>query len=289
MINNGLSSIEVINNRKKYGSNEINYQKKNKFLKLFLESFGDPIIKILLIALAIKLLFLFKDFNIYETIGIFIAVFLATFISTISEYGSETTFLKLQEESSKMKVKVKRDNNIQEVYTGEIVVNDIVLLETGNKIPADGYLISGNLEVDESVLNGESKEVKKIPYYKGEKNQVNLLYSGTTVYSGVGTMLVEKVGKNTFYGRLAQEVMEKEPISPLKERLTYLAKIISKIGYLGALLATICYLFSVIIVNNNFNISLIKETITNFPLMMNYLIYALTLSVTIIVVAVPDE
>lgn len=101
-------------------------------------------------------------------------------------------------------------------------------------------------------------------------------------------MQVTSVGLNTMYGNLALELHENEPISPLKNRLTDLAKIISRIGYVGAFLVVIAFLFSKIVMENNYDLQLIKETITNFPLMMNYLIYALTLSVTIIVVAVPE-
>ena len=289
MDNKGLSQEEVILSRKKNGENVIEVHKNNKFLSLLLESLGDPIIKILLIALAIKIVFLFQDFDFYETIGIFIAIFLATFISTISEYGSEKAFEKLGEEASQIKVRVLRDNSINEINISEVVVDDIVVLETGDKIPADGVLIEGNITVDESLLNGEPKESKKTPYITGQKTERNNLYRGTTIYSGVGKMKVISVGKNTLYGKLALELHEKEPTSPLKSRLTNLAKVISRIGYFGAILVTIAYLFSKIVIANNYDITLIKETITNFPLMMNYLIYALTLSVTIIVVAVPDD
>ena len=100
---NGLTTKEVIESRKKYGTNQINSKEKNSFIKLFIETLGDPIIKILLIALAIKTIFLFKDFDWFETIGIVIAIFVASLISTISEYGSEAAFERLQEESSKIK------------------------------------------------------------------------------------------------------------------------------------------------------------------------------------------
>ena len=218
-----------------------------------------------------------------------IAVFLATFISTISEYGSERAFEKLGEEASSIKVKVLRDNKLEEILISEVVVGDIVMLETGDKIPADGILISGDITVDESLLNGETKEVKKFPSLNQSVLEKNKLYRGTTVYSGSSKMLVSAVGMNTLYGHLALELKEKEPKSPLKTRLTSLAKVISRIGYVGAILVTIAYLFSKIVMENNYDLTLIKETITNFPLMMNYLIYALTLSVTVIVVAVPDE
>ena len=130
----GLSEKEVIISRKEHGTNEITKQKKNTFLHLLLESLGDPIIKILLIALGIKVIVLFRDFDWYETIGILIAIFLASFISSISEYGSEKAFARLQEEQLKTKTKVRRNGKIIEVPSGEIVVGDIVILNSGDII-----------------------------------------------------------------------------------------------------------------------------------------------------------
>ena len=282
----GLKDVEVEVQRKKYGSNSLTEMKKKGFLSLLLESLGDPIIKILLVALAIKVVFLFQSFDWFETLGILIAIFLASFISSISEYGSEEAFKKLQEENEKMKVKVRRNDTVKEIKIDEVVVGDLVLLESGDGIPADGYLVEGKISVDESRLNGESKEQKKIAA-KVENAQSSLL-RGAVVYEGVGLMLVTKVGDATIYGSLAKEVQEKEPMSPLKYRLRGLAKTISKIGYVGAFLVTFSYLFSVLIMENNFEIAKIMATITNFPVMMDHLIYALTLSVTIIVVAVPE-
>ena len=206
MTNKGLSKESVILSRKKYGSNEIEVHKKNKFLSLLLESLGDPIIKILLIALAIKIVFLFQDFDFYETIGIFIAVFLATFISTISEYGSEKAFEKLGSEASHISVRVKRSGVVTVINISEVVVGDIVLLESGDLIPADGILLEGNISVDESILNGESKETKKSPSILKSDTKTNKLYRGTTVYSGYGLMQVTSVGLNTMYGNLALEL-----------------------------------------------------------------------------------
>lgn len=288
MINtNGLTRKEVEESRKKYGTNELIHQKNKTFIHQFIETLGDPIIKILLIALAIKTVFLFRDFDWFETLGIVIAIFLSSFISTISEYGSEKAFEKLQEDASKIKCKVKRNNKIIEIPIDDIVVGDIIKLETGDKIPADGILVDGEITVDESSLNGETKEAYK-EMVKGEVTDKNYVYRGTVVYSKMGYMKVEKVGNNTFYGKLALELQESNPDSPLKIRLRKLAKIISRIGYIGALLVSISYLFSEIVIQNNFNINKIISTITNFPLMVGYILYALTLSVTIIVVAVPE-
>ncbi len=284
----GLNEQEVIESRKKYGTNEITKQKQNTFIQLLLESLADPIIKILLIALAIKVVVLFRDFDWYETIGILIAIFLASFISSISEYGSEKAFLHLQEESIKTKAKVKRNGKVIEISSSEIVVGDIVILTSGDKIPADGYLVSGFLSVDESLLNGEAKEAKKISKNSPVIADNNRIYRGSVVYSGEAELLVRFIGDNTMLGKISKELQDVVPESPLKVKLRGLAKTISKIGYVGAILASISYLFSSIVLKNNFDVDLIMATITNFPVMFSYLLYALTLSVTIIVVAVPE-
>lgn len=285
----GLTQEEVEKNRKIYGTNSISKTETNSFFKLLLESLGDPIIKILLVALAIKVVFLFKDFDYFETLGILIAIFLASFISTISEYGSEAAFRRLQEESSKIKVKVIRDGKLQVILIEDIVVNDLVVLGSGDKVPADGFIIKGELSVDESSLNGETKEAKKYPPINSNNIQdKNKVMRGSVVYNGNATMVVTEVGDKTIYGSLAREVAESAPTSPLKMRLAGLAKLISRIGYVGAALVTISYLFSVIVIDNHFDANLIMKTVTDFQVMFNHLIYALTLSVTIIVVAVPE-
>lgn len=284
----GLTEEAVIESRKKNGTNEITKQKSNSFLRLLIESLGDPIIKILLIALAIKVVVLFKNFDWYETIGILIAIFLASFISSISEYGSEQAFNRLQEESVKTLVKVRRNNIIKEIPLNEVVVGDIALLNAGDKIPADGYLVKGNISVDESALNGETKEAKKESTYTAEVSNKNKVYRGSVVYSGIAEMKVTLVGDNTIYGKISQELQEKVPESPLKTKLRGLANTISKIGYIGAILASLSYLFSVIVIENDFSLDLIMATITDGPVMFNHFLYALTLSVTIIVVAVPE-
>ena len=286
---NGLTIEEVKKNREKYGSNELSRVKKEGFFRLLLNTLGDPIIKILLIALAIKTIFLFKNFDWYETIGIVIAILLASFISTISEYGSEKSFEKLQEEVSKINCKVIRDGNKIEIPVNDVVVGDLISLEVGDKIPADGIIIKGKISVDESSLNGETKEIYKesVLNFSNIKDK-NRVYKGSVVYSKSALMKVTSVGENTFYGQIALELQEKQPETPLKLRLRELAKFISTIGYIGAGLVFFSYLFKVVIINNNFDINLIKETITNFPIITGHILYALTLCVTIIIVAVPE-
>jgi len=285
----GLTDEEVLYNKKKYGSNELVKIKKDSFLKLLINTLGDPIIKILLIALAIKTIFLFKNFDWYETIGIVIAILLASFISTISEYGSEKSFEKLQQEVATINSKVIRNGKKIEIPMNEVVVNDIVFLEVGDRIPADGIIIRGKLSVDESSLNGETNEVYKeaILNFKNIKEK-NRVFKGSVVYNDTALMKVTEVGDKTFYGKIALELQEKQPETPLKIRLRGLAKFISKIGYIGAFLVFFSYLFKIIIINNNFDLNLIKQTITNFPLLTGHILYALTLCVTIIIVAVPE-
>lgn len=159
----GLSHTEVEQSRIKHGTNSFTRQKRKSFFRKYLESFGDPIIKILLAALAVNVLIMFRTQNWFETAGIAAAVFLATFVSTLSEYGSESAFIRLQRESENQMCRVRRGGTLLAIPIGEVVVGDIVLLEAGEKIPADGILISGYLHVDQSAINGESAEAKNIP------------------------------------------------------------------------------------------------------------------------------
>lgn len=285
--NNGLNNEEVKESRKKYGSNNISGKNTNTFFNLFIETLGDPIIKILIIALAVKTIFLFKDFDYFETIGIVIAILVASLISAISEYGSNKAFERMQEESSKINVRVRRNKKIIEISIDDIVKNDVIILSSGEKIPADGILIRGKLSVDESSLNGESKEV-----YKELTKDINIIsdknkvYRGTTIYDGTAEVLITKVGMDTLYGKMAKELTTGEDISPLKLRLTNLAKIISKIGYIAAILIAISYLFSKIFILNNFNLSIIKAIPLN--IIIGYILEAMTLAVSVLVMAVPE-
>ena len=211
----GLTEKDVVENRKKYGTNNISGSKKESFYKLFVESLGDPIIKILLIALAIKTCFLFQDFDWFETIGIVVAIIIASLISAVSEYGSSKAFERLMEESSKIKCRVIREGKVKEIPIDDIVVNDILELSSGDKIGADGIILKGNLEIDESSMNGEATSVVK---------KINdKVYRGCVVYNGKALVKVTKVGNNSYYGKMTLELGEGSGTSPLKERLNNLA------------------------------------------------------------------
>ena len=281
--NNGLSDKEVIINREKYGENVFTKKKQDTFFKLLLETFSDPIIKILLIALGIKTIFLIRDFDWYETVGIVLAILVASLISSISEYGSMRAFNKLTEETSKINVRVKRAGDIQSIPLSEVVVNDLVVLSTGDRIPADGIIVSGKISLDEAMINGEAKEV-----YKEAGTDKTSLFMGTVVYSGSALMLVRSVGDNTFYGKMAMELQDDNTESPLRIRLTKLAQSISKIGYICSLLVAGSYLIYMVVISNNFDKNLIVSTLTNGRVMFGYVLDALTLCVTIIVVSVPE-
>ena len=275
----GLTDFEVEESKKIYGSNTIPDVKRRTIFNLLIESFADPIIKILLIALAIKVVFMFKDFNWYETLGILIAIFLATFISTISEYGSESAFKKLQDENKDLIVKVYRNNKLVNISSREIVKEDVIYIESGDIIPSDGIIQNGSIMVDESMLTGES--------VLQERKLNSKLYKGTIVYEGNALVKITEVGINTMYGKIAKEVQEEKVISPLKKRLVSFSKIINRIGYISSILVVIAYLFSVVVIKNNFDKYLILKYITNKKI-INDLIYALTLCVTTIVVVVPE-
>ena len=276
----GLNNNEVTLSRNKNGTNEITEGKKRTIFSLILESLNDPIIKILLIALAVKILFFLNDSDIYETIGIIVAIILATVISSMSEYGSEKAFQKLSSTTSNLLVKVIRNKKLIEVPLNDIVVGDYIYLESGDKVPADGIMYKESVYIDESMLTGETKE-----QYKDINKKV---YRGSIVLHGRGIMLVKSVGNNTYYGKIAKDIQERTPDSPLKNRLKDLAGLISKIGYICAGLVIISYLFSAIVIKNNFNLDKITSTVTNLDTILPHLLYSLTLGITIIVVAVPD-
>ncbi|MFA5603938.1 MAG: calcium-translocating P-type ATPase, PMCA-type [Bacilli bacterium] len=277
----GLTDKQVIESRLKNGSNKISIKKQNSFVKLFVESLGEPMTKILLIALAVKTLFLLRNFDWYETVGIAIAIFIASLISTLSEYGSEASFKKLQEEASKINCRVYRNGMLTEISIDDIVKNDIALLQAGDKVPADGIIIKGSIEVDESALNGESKEVTR------DIND-NKVLRGSVVCANEALMLVSSVGDKTIYGSIGLELQDEKREGPLKHRLRKLAKTISKLGYVGAFLVATSYLFDVILIKNGFDSSSIKYMFSNHHLMIGHLLHATTLAVTVIVVAVPE-
>ena len=216
----GLTRDQVITSRERHGSNDLEQAKQKGLFAQFIENLSDPIIKILLVALGINLLFTLNGSKWYDSVGIALAILLSTLVATLSSHQSETAFQKLQEEASKISCRVQRDGKMKLVSIGEIVVGDMVLLQPGERIPADGAIMSGELDVDQSSLNGETKEAHKAPGGCGGAtgfSNPSDLFSGSVVCAGEGVMRVEAVGDNTFLGKLAGgEIQEETRESPLK-------------------------------------------------------------------------
>ena len=246
----GLTSEEAAQSLKKYGNNSLSKPPQQTFFDKLLDNFGDPIIRILIVALLVNVVFVYMDYADWiETAGIFVAIILATFVSTLSEYSNENAFQKLQEEASRITCKVWRDGKPVELRIDDIVVGDAVQLESGDKVPVDGLLLEGSLKLDQAALNGESEEAKKKPAspdfsWGTETDFLNpyCLYRGSVVVEGQGLMRAEKVGDASVYGQLVQELKEVERDSPLKLKLKHLADKISYFGYAGGLLIFIAVL-----------------------------------------------
>lgn len=290
--NAGLTEREVLISREKFGDNVLRSEHGNHFFRELLASFGDPIIQILLAALAVNVIFLFRTADWFETLGIAAAIAIATFVSALSERGSEMAFRQMQEEAAQIFCRVRRSGATVSVPLSEIVVGDLVLLQSGEKIPADGVLISGKLAVDQSALNGEGKEKEKYADDSldrvGELSDSHSLFRGTVVCSGEGVLRVTAVGVGTFYGSAARELQAETRESPMKIRLAKLASVISRLGYIGAAVVAAAYLFNTFILDTGANPALIFERVRDIPFLLSHLMNALTMAVTIVVVAVPE-
>ena len=286
----GLSSEEVLLSRSKHGDNKLAKGKSKSFIRLFFENLTDPVIRILLAALVINLFFVFRGGDIVETVGIAISVFLATLISTLSERGSEAAFRKLEEECSRSKARVRRDGILCEIPVEELVVGDVVKINAGDQIPADAFVIEGKLRLDQSMLTGESREVEKSKSTDKTKtpSSKSAVFRGSTVVSGEGEVEVFSVGSESFLGKISDEISENTRQSPLKLRLSKLAKQIAGLGYLAAILIAIIYIFNVFIIDSGFSAEIIIRKFRDVPYLIEHLLHALMLGLTIIVMAVPE-
>ena len=286
----GLTSSAVRSSREKHGDNSLIKEKTKGFFRRFFENLNDPIIKVLIFALIIEVVFTLGNCNFFEVFGIIAAILIATTVSTVSEYGSERAFQKMQSESQISKARVLRDGELCEIDISDIVVGDIVYLYAGEKIPADGFIISGSLKVDQSALNGESRDVTKSTSSGGELELCNkrAVFRGSVIISGEAVMQVKKVGVGTYYGMVARDVQSETRQSPLKLRLSHFASQISKIGYIMAGIVALTYLFNTLVADNGFIWSKILASLKNVPFLFSTLIHALTLMITVVVVAAPE-
>ncbi|GFI31234.1 MAG: calcium-translocating P-type ATPase, PMCA-type [Lachnospiraceae bacterium] len=291
----GLTDKEVEISRGKYGSNEIPDSEPTTFWEEFKETFGDPMIKILLaIAALMIVMFFFGYAEIYEPLGTIVAVLIVAFVSAKTGVASDTKYRELKDSAKKDQCKVHRNNMVAVIDVDDVVVGDKVLLQSGDKIPADGILVSGALSVDNSALNGEAEECKK----KETSPETSLaeditgdtfvdsysLFRGAVVFDGEGILDVRKVGLKTMMGKMAEEMQEDEPDSPLKVKLAKLAKQISTFGYIGAIVIAVLYFVYFIVsaggVSEYFSIG--------FEQVIKDVVNAVSLAVVIIVCAVPE-
>ncbi len=286
----GLTSSEVEKSRKLHGDNSLREEKGKGFFGKFIENLSDPIIRILLIAMGIQILLTLGNCNYIEIAGILCAVLISTTVSTASEYRSERAFKRLEEESLSETVRVLRDGEILELPISELVVDDVIFVSSGQRIPADGCVIDGRISVNQSALNGEGVDVQKEAGWDGgwELNSRYKVFRGSQITDGSAVIKVGRVGAETFYGMVARDVQTETRVSPLKLRLSRLATQISRIGYVAALLVGICYLFGVLVVDNGFNAESILATLSDYKGLLSTLIRALTMMITVIVVAAPE-
>ena len=286
----GLSADEVEISRAEHGKNTLSETKQKCFLAHFFENMKDPVIKILLAALAVNLIFVFRGGDIVETVGIAVSVFLATFISTLSERGSEAAFKRLSEECARVNTRVRRDSSVCTVPIEDIVVGDIVLLEAGEQVPADAYIIGGSIGVDQSAMTGESREVEKSPSADlGQSpHSRSAVFRGCLILSGTAEARVFAVGDATMLGKISGEIGLRTRESPLKLRLAKLAKQISHLGYLAAFLVAAASLFKSFVIDSGFIGKVIMMKICDLPYLGEHLLRAFMLGLTVIVVAVPE-
>ena len=287
----GLDDEAVVQSRKQHGSNRLKGRKKQTFFQRLLSNFSDPIIRVLLAALFINVIFTLQNMNLYECLGIVIAILVSTLVSTISEYGSENAFEKMLSVGEKQAAYVYRNHKLISVAVDDIVVGDFVLLGAGEAVPADGILIEGSLSVDQSALNGESRESKKRPLTQTtprRPDSENRVFRGSLVAQGKAVIQVTEVGENTFFGGVASDLTLDTRESPLKLRLSALAKTISRIGYVLAAIVAVSYLFGKVVVDNHFSFNLIVQNYGTLHAVLSLCVRALTLAVTVVVVAVPE-
>ena len=292
---NGLTDKEVEASREKFGSNAIPDSEPTTFWEEFKETFGDPMIRILLaIAALMIVMFFFEYAEIYEPLGTIVAVLIVAFVSAKTGVASDTKYRELKDSTKKDQCKVHRNGLVTVIDVDDVVVGDKILLQSGDKIPADGVLVSGSLRVDNSALNGEAEECKKTETSESFQLADDItgdtfvdahsLFRGAVVFDGEGILDVRKVGLKTMMGKMAEEMQEEEPDSPLKVKLAKLAKQISTFGYIGAIFISILYFVHSIIVGDGVSAYFAQGV----AVVIKDLVDAVSLAIVIIVCAVPE-
>lgn len=291
----GLSNKEVELSRQQHGSNAIPDSEPTTFWDEFKETFKDPMIRILLaIALLMIVMFFFGYAEIYEPLGTIIAVIIVAIVSAKTGVASDTKYRELKDSTEKDKCKAIREGVVTVIDVDDVVVGDKLLLQSGDKIPADGVLVGGSLRVDNSALNGEAEECKKTEADESFELADDItgdtfvdrhsLFRGAVVFDGEGILDVRKVGLSTMMGKMAEEMQEEEIDSPLKVKLGKLAHQISTFGYIAAIVIAILYMAHFIVVAGGvsayFSMGIEK--------LVKDVVEAVSLAIVIIVCAVPE-
>lgn len=286
----GLTDQEVLQSREKHGANLLTPPQRPSLFKLYIEKFEDPVVRILLVAAILSLIISIIENEYAETIGIIAAILLATGIGFYFEYDANKKFDLLNAVNEETLVKVIRNGHIQEIPRKDVVVGDVVVLETGEEIPADGELIEAiSLQVNESNLTGEpviNKTTVVADFDEETTYASNQVMRGTTVVDGHGSMKVFRVGDATEIGKVARQSTEQsiEP-TPLNIQLTKLADLIGKIGFTVAGLTFLIFFIKDVVLFFDFNalngwhewLPVLERTLKFFMM-----------AVTLIVVAVPE-
>ena len=282
---NGLSDKEVAESREKYGSNVIPDSEPTTFWAEFKETFGDPMIRILLaIAVLMIVMCVLGYADIYEPIGTIVAILIVAFVSAKTGVASDTKYRQLKDSTKKDQCKVYRNGVVAVIDMDDVVVGDKVLLQSGDKIPADGVLIHGHIKVDNSALNGEAEECSKTAA-PGEFRLADeitgdtfvdkhSLFRGAVLFDGEGVLDVQKVGLATMMGKMAEEMQDEEPDSGL----------ISRFGYIGAVVIAAMYLAFYVISAGGIG----PYLDTGATEIIKDVVEAVSLAVVIIVCAVPE-
>lgn len=283
----GLTATEVEASRARYGENVLTPPRRKSLWRLYAEKYDDPIIRILLIAAAISLVLAIVENNFIETFGIILAIFFATTVGFYFECDAARKFDVLTALNEELPIKALREGIVCLVSRQDVVVGDVIIIETGDEVPADGYLIEAvDLQVDESSLTGEPLTTKKT-YAPNVSNAITaypeyLLLRSSLVMNGNGRFLVTAVGDHTEIGKVARQATELTAIkTPLNQQLDLLAKLISKVGAAVSILAFLAFLLHDILTQPLWHT-------TNYLGMAETVLRYFMMAITLIVMAVPE-
>ena len=281
---NGLNGEQVKLSREKYGCNVLTPPRRTSLWKLYLDKYRDPIIQILLVAAFISLVLAFFEHNFMETIGIFVAVFLATTVGFYFEHDAAKKFNVLTALSEEQPVKVRRNGKVIQIPRHDVVVGDVVLIEVGDEVPADGELLAAtDLQINESSLTGEPMTEKSVEGGGDGAYPRNVVLRSTMVMNGRGEMLVTAVGDATEIGKVARKSTEQTAVkTPLYVQLDKLASMISKVGSVVSVAAFVIFLVHDILTNTS------VWGGTDYVKMAEFVLGYFMMAVTLIVMAVPE-